>query len=414
MRGSATTLSRRGLGLGCLRRFARGVSGTLRLCPRPLTRWLPSVARPTASNLKHYHSVVVDARALFDCDPGLIYLDTATYGLPPRPTVEALHEALDRWQHGTADWVHEWDMRGEACRAAFSSLTNIPVETVALIPAASVGVGLIAANLTERDEVVIPDDEFNSVLFPTLVAAHTHGTRVREVPFHALSESITARTTLVAFSLVQSHSGKTANQREIIDAAQRVGAKTLVDATHAVPFVPVDSRADFVVCSAYKHLLSPRGVAFFVVAPERWSETPAWLANWRSTANPYAVYYGGPLSQASTAARYDVSLAWHAWAGAAVSLELLRDWHRHGVLEEPLLLARQLAEALALPPPTSTLVSVPVDDAESVRAELQRAGMRAAVRAGSVRLSTHVYNTSEDVSRAAEALTRFVPGAVAR
>jgi len=27
------------------------------------------------------------ARALFDPDPNLIFLDTATYGLPPRPTV---------------------------------------------------------------------------------------------------------------------------------------------------------------------------------------------------------------------------------------------------------------------------------------------------------------------------------------
>jgi selenocysteine lyase/cysteine desulfurase len=358
--------------------------------------------------------VVTDPRALFACDPGLTYLDTATYGLPPRPTVEALHAAIDTWQHGTADWVHEWDMCGETCRQAFASLTGLPVDNVALIPAASVGVGLVAANLTERDEVVIPDDEFNSVLFPILVAARERGTTVREVPFGALADHVEKRTTLVAFSLVQSQSGKTATQHDIVDAARRVGARTLIDATHAVPFVPVDARADYIVCSAYKHLLSPRGVAFFAVAPERWQETPAWLANWRSTPNPYASYYGGPLSQAATAARYDVSLAWHAWAGAAASLELLVEWQRLGALDEPLALARRLAAALGLNAPKSTLVSVAVEDAERVRSELQHAGIKAAVRAGSVRVSTHVYNTPEDIQRATQLLTRFVRGAVAR
>jgi selenocysteine lyase/cysteine desulfurase len=356
---------------------------------------------------------VADVRALFDPDPNIVYLDSATYGLPPRATVRALQMALDGWQHGTADWVHEWDLRGETCRTAFAALTNLPVESVALIPAASVGVGLVAATLTDRDEVLVPDDEFNSVLFPLLVAARAHGAQVREVPFEALADEIRSTTTLVAFSLVQSHSGKTANQCDVVDAAQGVGARTLIDATHAVPFVDVDARADFVVCSAYKHLLSPRGVAFFVIAPERWQHTPAWLANWRSTPNPYASYYGGPLSQAPTAARYDVSLAWHAWAGAAVSLELLVQWQKDAVLQHPLALARQLADTLALPAPSSTLVSVPVEDAEAVRAELDAAGVKGAVRAASVRLSTHVYNTQEDVDRATQLLTRFVRGAIA-
>jgi len=357
---------------------------------------------------------LADLGALFDPDPNVIYLDSATYGLPPRPTVEAMHAALEAWQHGTADWVTDWDRRGEACRESFACLTDLPVDNVALIPAASVGVGLVATTLTDRDEVVIPDDEFNSVLFPLLVAAQSHGTRVREVPFDRLADEVTSSTTLVAFSLVQSQSGRTAAQTEVVDAAERVGARTLIDATHAVPFLRIDARADFVVCSAYKHLLSPRGVAFLAIARQRWPETPAWLANWRSTPNPYTVFYGGPLSQAASAARYDVSLAWHAWAGAATSLGLLVDWRHDGLLEEPRALARELATSLGLPPPASTLVSVPVDDAERLRAELQQAGIKAAVRAGGVRLSTHVYNTREQVERATAILARFVPHPVGR
>jgi selenocysteine lyase/cysteine desulfurase len=347
---------------------------------------------------------LAEVRALFEPAPGTIYLDTATYGLPPRPTVEALHQALDAWQSATANWVDDWDKRGEACRAAYASLTGAPIRNIALVPSASVGVGLVAATLTAHDEVVVPDDEFTSVLYPMLVAAQSRGVTVRQVPFEALPAHIGKTTTLVAFSLVQSQSGRTARQADAIDAAQRVGARTLVDATHAVPFVPVDPRADFVVCSAYKHLLSPRGVAFFSVAPQHWATVPAWLANWRSARSPYAVAYGGPLDQAADAARFDVSLAWHAWAGAAVSLELLVEWRAAGLLEEPVRLARRLAAQLNLPEPVGSLVSVPVDDAESLRARLAKNGIKAAVRAGSVRLSTHVYNTPADVDAAVSAL----------
>jgi selenocysteine lyase/cysteine desulfurase len=354
------------------------------------------VAPPTLANV----------RALFEPAPGVVYLDTATYGLPPRPTVEALQQALSAWQTATANWVTDWDARGEACRAAFANLAGVPAANVALIPSASVGVGTVAATLTERDEVVIPDDEFNSVLFPMLVAARARGVTVRQVSFEHLAESVTSTTTLVAYSLVQSQSGRAAQQTNIQDAAQRVGARTLVDATHAVPFVALDARADFVVCAAYKHLLSPRGVAFLSVAPRHWDAVPAWLANWRSTSHPYATYYGGPLDQAASAARFDVSLGWHAWAGAAVSLELLVDWQRQGLLVEPVRLAQELASRLDLPEPAGSIVSVPVADADGVRDALAQAGVRAAVRAGSVRLSTHVYTTPDDIDAAVAALAR--------
>jgi selenocysteine lyase/cysteine desulfurase len=87
----------------------------------------------------------------------------------------------------------------------------------------------------------------------------------------------------------------------------------------------------------------------------------------------------------------------------------LADWQRQGVLRHPVDLARRLAGHLGLPEPVGSVLSVPVEGAESVRASLAAAGVKTAVRAGSVRLSPHVYNTAEQIDRAAEALARFVP-----
>jgi selenocysteine lyase/cysteine desulfurase len=152
-------------------------------------------------------------------------------------------------------------------------------------------------------------------------------------------------------------------------------------------------------------------VAFLYVAQDRWDGTAPWLANWRSTTDPYGQYYGGPLNLASTAARFDVSLAWFAWAGAAESLKLLVDWQRGGLLQEVVSLARRLANGLGVPPPGGVVVGVPLEDAEAVRGDLAAAGIKAAVRSGSVRLSPHIYNTTEQIDRAASALARRVPEA---
>src|SRR5437868_6156924 len=208
---------------------------------------------------------LADVRALFDPAPDSIYLDAATYGLPPRPTTELMHAALQQWQAGTADWIPEWDERGELCRRYFSELIGASLSEIALMPSASVGVGTVATSLQSNDEVLVADDEFTSLLFPLLVKQRERGVRVRSVPFDALSSNVTPETTLVAFSLVQSHSGRVAALQDILSAAQRVGARTLIDATHGVPFVPLHEaieHVDYLVCAAYKHLLSPRGVAF--------------------------------------------------------------------------------------------------------------------------------------------------------
>jgi selenocysteine lyase/cysteine desulfurase len=352
---------------------------------------------------------LADVRRHFDPAPGTIYLDTATYGLPPRETVDVMHRAVDEWQSGTADWVRAWDMAGEDARTSFARLIGVGPDTVALEPAVSVGVGLVAATLTAADQVVVPEDEFPSVINPLLVAAERTGAQVRGVPFDQLADSINPSTTLVAFSLVQAQSGRTAELKRIVQAAKRADARTLVDATHALPFVPLTDGIDFLVCAAYKHLLCPRGVAFLYVAPRHQETLLPLLANWRTGSDPYAHHYGTRLELAPTAARFDVSLAWFSWAGAAQSLRLLTEWQQQGLLAEVPPLAQRLAAHLELPDmPRGTVVSVPVKDAEVVRSELADAGIKAAVRAGNVRLAPHVYTTADQIDRAAEALAPFV------
>jgi selenocysteine lyase/cysteine desulfurase len=188
-----------------------------------------------------------------------------------------------------------------------------------------------------------------------------------------------------------------------------------VDATHGIPFVDVRDeidRIDYLVCAAYKHLLSPRGVSFLYIAEKHWDAVPPVFANWRSSSKPYGSYYGPPLDLAPDAARFDVSLAWLAWVGAAESLRLITHWQARYLLESVRELARELAQRLGVALPAGNIVVVPVDDADAVRERLAQEGVRASVRAGGVRLSPHVYSTREDIDRAVAALSPYVRTAV--
>lgn len=350
-------------------------------------------------------------RDLFKPEPGTIYLDTATYGLLPVPAAAAIRRAVRRWQAGTADFIAEWERAGDESRRLFARLIGAGEDEIALVPTVSVGVGPIVAALQTGDEAVVPDAEFTSVLFPLLVAARHRGVIVRQVPFAGVAEAISSQTRLVAFSLVQSQGGGTADLPGICQAARRHGARVLVDATHALPFYQVADHLpaiDALVCHGYKHLLCPRGAGFLYVRRDVQDALPPVGANWRSVATLDSSSYGGPLALAPDARRFDISLDWLAWVGARESLALLLEWQAVGALTAAHLLARDLAARLGEPPPGASVVSCPVADAGAVLAVLSEAGIKAGAPAGRIRLAPHVYNTPAEIDRAASLLAPYV------
>ncbi len=349
-------------------------------------------------------------RSLFSPEPGLAYLDAATYGLPPTPTVEAMEGALRGWRGGTARWVEDWDRPSDAARADFAALIGATAADIALIPSVSIGTGLVANALGPGDVVVVPQDEHVSDLYPLLVAER-RGVTVRQVPFERLVDSIDTATTLVACSLVQMQTGRVADLAGICGAARTVGARVLIDSTHATPFVPVADHIgdiDFLVCHAYKHLLGARGTAFLYVRADRLDDLTPTHANWRGAADPWSTYFGGPLSLAADASRFNVSLAWIPWVGTRESVRLMAGWAADGTLREAMDLAAAFSRALRLEPTGSSLVCVPVTDVQAARAALEVARVKAAIRGDGIRFSLHVWNGPDDVERAITAITPYV------
>lgn len=344
---------------------------------------------------------------------GRTYLDVATYGLPPDATVRAMRAAITAWQRGTARWIEDFDSAAEAPRASFATLIGADTSEVSTQPTVSVGVATIAASLRAGDEVLVPSDEFTSVLYP-LLGTEQRGVRVRQVPVGGLPDAIHGGTTLVATSLVQMQTGKAAPLEAIVEAARPRGTRILVDVTQAVPMAPQLPRLihdiDYLVCAGYKHLLCPRGTAFLYVRKDRWDDLEPIHANWRAGDPPYGRYFGGPVQLGPDARRFDVSHAWFSWIGARESLRLLVEWQAAGAMDEVRSLASDLSEGLGVPWEGTTLVCVPVSDDTGVARALRQARIRVSTRGTSLRISPHVYNTQADIDRAIEVIRPFVPG----
>jgi selenocysteine lyase/cysteine desulfurase len=337
---------------------------------------------------------ISDARALFA--PEGTYLNTASYGLPPQTAWDALQQALADWRGGRTSW-EDWNEATDRGRAAFARLVGASPEHVTVGSTVSGLVGLVASSLPQGTRVVVPEVEFTSTLFPLMVQP---GLEVATVPPARLAEAIDESVGAVAFSAVQMSTGELADLDAIVAAAEAHGALTLVDATQAAGWLPLEAgRFDFVVAAGYKWLLSPRGTAWMTVSPEHLEAIRPIQAGWYAADDPYTGYIGPPLRLADDARRLDTSPAWFSWVGAVPSLELLLDVGIEAIHEHNVGLANRFRAALDLPPGNSAIVTVP-GDLEALRA----AGIQAAQPGGNVRVGFHLYNDEEDADHAVDVL----------
>lgn len=332
---------------------------------------------------------------------GKNYLNTASLGLPPRRSIDALEASIDSWRSGSIE-PPDFDNDVSAARQSFASLLSVPVDWVAIGSQVSALVGLVTTTLRPGATVLYPEGEFTSVIFPFLVRDDL-GVETRSVPLDRLAEAIDPAVDMVAFSAVQSSNGRVADLDSIKRAATANDSLTLVDATQAAGWLPVDATDfDFVVTGAYKWLLSPRGTAFLTVRPELQDRMRPLFAGWYAGEDPWKSIYGDPLRLATDARRFDLSPGWLAWVGTAPALELLEHIGVEAIHDHDVRLANSLRTQLGYEPSNSAIVSLDLDpDFPSQRLD----GLKVAYRAGRLRVGFHCYNTSADVTRLVHALT---------
>jgi selenocysteine lyase/cysteine desulfurase len=349
---------------------------------------------------------VAEASSLWDVEPG--YLNTSSYGPPPRPAWDALQRALNDWRAGRTSW-EPWADSVELSRRSFAGLVGVDPGLVATGASVSQLLAPVAAAVPDGARVLVPDIEFTSNVFPWAVHAD-RGVTVATAPVDELADALVPGVDVVAYSAVQSATGEVADVDAVNAAARRVGALTVVDSTQATGWLSIDATGcDVLVCTAYKWLCSPRGTAFLVHHPqlsERYPTVASRLrplaAGWFAGDVVHDSYYGLPLRLAHDARRFDISPAWHNWVGTAPALEVIASVGAAAIGGHNVALANRFLEALDQEPSNSAIVSVPADP--DAVARLTATGVRFGVRASRIRVAFHLYSTEQDVDVAVRAI----------
>ncbi|WP_425954116.1 cysteine desulfurase [Xylanimonas sp. McL0601] len=221
----------------------------------------------------------------------LVYLDSAATSQKPNVVLEAevdfyeqRNAAVHRGAHQLAEEATE---AFEDARSAVASFVGADDDEIVWTSGATAAINLVAyafsnsslgrgAPASERfvlkpgDEIVVTEAEHHANLVPWQELCARTGAVLRWFPvgedgrldLSDVDSVITSRTRVVAFGHVSNVTGAVAPVSELVAAARRVGAYTVLDACQSVPHLRVDLHAlgvDYAAFSGHK-MLGPTGV----------------------------------------------------------------------------------------------------------------------------------------------------------
>ena len=240
------------------------------------------------------------SRTLADGFP-LVYLDSANTSQKPQVVIDAMVDHLERHNANVARAMHQVGAEASAAfeeaRDKVAAFIGAPSrDEVIFTKNASEALNLVANTLAwargpleigEGDEVVITEMEHHSNIVPWQLLTERKGATLRwfgltddgHLDLSNIDELITERTKVVSLTWVSNMLGTVNPVRQIADRAHEVGAVVVVDASQAVPQMPVDvvaSGADFLAFTAHK-VVGPTGLGVLWGRRELLEQLPPFL-----------------------------------------------------------------------------------------------------------------------------------------
>jgi selenocysteine lyase/cysteine desulfurase len=324
------------------------------------------------------------------------YLNTASFGVPPLRTQEAVTVVIDEWAGGRLSFA-KWLESARQARQSISQLLNVPPDWVALGSSSAQLLNAIAWGLPDGSRVMAPVNEHNSNLIPYLNQAH-RGVTVECVPLASLASRVVSGVSVVSSSAVQSLTGEVADLDAIRSSTLKAGALFCLDVSQACGWLPLDGRvADVLVCSVYKWLCSPIGGAFLVMAPDLSERFRAVIPSWITGKDVVAAPYGTDFDWAGGTFKFDTQPNLVSMIGTRASVDVISEIGVETIHEHNVALANRFRLGLDLAPSNSAIVTIPRLGAAE---RLARVGVRATEWRGNLRVSFHFYNTVDDVDLA--------------
>lgn len=214
----------------------------------------------------------------------LIYLDNAATSQKPSTVINAmldfytmLNAPIYRSIYPLAEHATQ---AFEDARKVIAKFIQAQEDEIVFVSNATAGINFIVdtwgqAHIKKGDEIVLTELEHHANLLPWQRLAHQKGAVLKFIPidhegrlrYDQLDAIITKKTKIVSFLDVSNAIGVHVDVKKIVDRAQSVGARILIDACQSVPHQTVSVKnydCDFLVFSGHK-MCGPTGIGVLYI-----------------------------------------------------------------------------------------------------------------------------------------------------
>ncbi len=414
-------ISRRGFVAGGLAGLAAGTQGACGSESRGRQR--PEMIVPTEPDDEAWATV----KAQFDTDRSVTYLNNASLGMPPAPVAEAVARGYARHSEDPLQAKHELrEIIADRTIPNLAAFLGADAGEIVLTRNATEALHLqaIGLELSTGDEVLLTSQEHPAGAKPWRYREARDGIVLHEVfipsPFESpeqvvelITGRMTGRTRAIVFCHV-TRGGHLYPVKELCSVARERGIATVVDGAQALGMFPIDVRdlgCDVYAASLHKWVLAPIGTGMWYLRRDA-------RERWRSPFEPEPrqqspSYAPGGTADLPVRAAIDTALGFIQRIGIqsiSARNRFLSDYLKAQLSEMDgvRILSGASRETSA---PGSTIFELDGVDPIAVVADLdaRKLYIDEHVRDGhqAFRISTHFYNTVEEIDRAVEALRKL-------
>jgi len=345
------------------------------------------------------------------------HLNCAAVSPPFSDTITEIKNFLkNRGEKANFDFF-EWVEELEECRKKVAELVNASKEEIAFMLNTSQGINTVANMIDwERgDNLITSDLEFpsNSVPWYNLRKKGVEVKKVKnvngEIRIEDIEKAFDESTRLVALSYVQFGNGFRSDLKEISKLCREYNAFLFSDVIQGLGAVRLDVKKagiDFFSSASYKWLMGPLGVGIFYIKKDLIEEFDPPYIGWFSLKNEEDFDKPGvnKIELADSARRFETGgTSFALIMGLKKSLEILLDIGIDNIEKRVLKLSKYVidnAENVQTPhneKKRAGIVNIKHPNSEEVVEKLKEKKILVSARMDGIRVSTHFWNTEEDI-----------------
>jgi len=231
----------------------------------------------------------VPHRSCWPLDPDLTFLNHGSYGVCPRPILEAQRHYRARMERDPVSWfMRDQEALLDGAREALGGLIGCRGEDIGWTPNATVAIATVlhAMEWRQGDEILVCDQEYMSAINEGRRLGDRRGVRLviapLTTPVHDEDEiverivsRVSGRTRLAIISHITSPSAIVMPVQRLTRELRARGVDVLIDGAHGPGQIDIDlTRLDatYYVATLHKWVCAPKGAGMLWVNPDRQGE----------------------------------------------------------------------------------------------------------------------------------------------